>query len=71
MTMVYHHASQEYINSTKTPMVCKTCRWYREIGTECRRYPPTLVMDEDEGIVSYFPQTGENVWCGEWTDKNA
>ena len=54
---------------------CSDCR-YKEVMIaglledaepvmECRRYPPTVMMHEDEPIVMW-PQVAENEWCGEF-----
>ena len=50
---------------------CQHCRHYTAaeggIG-ECRRYPPTLVADE-EGTYSAFPHVAEDAVCGEFSRK--
>lgn len=55
---------------------CETCRWWlRHRGTkagkkyisnkgDCRRYPPTVMQDENED--SQFPISPLFDWCGEW-----
>lgn len=55
-------------------MRCADCRWYvkSDIGQgECRRRPPTLVMQPvsqygQVGFVSVFVPVKGEFWCGEW-----
>ena len=48
--------------------VCETCRFYfREDDTEeCRKNPPTLLIDADNLIGTYWPNVSRDEWCGEW-----
>jgi hypothetical protein len=53
---------------------CATCRFWESGRTECRRYPPQVVMVYDEdgkgGIDSttgyWWPETNFDAWCGEY-----
>ncbi len=51
---------------------CSTCRWWHL--QECRRFPPSVVpyaadnrSDTTYWPATWFPQTHETTWCGEWT----
>lgn len=49
--------------------ICGGCRWWMRIDSDvgqCRRYPPSLVVDIDPGVVSLWPDTKRTRWCGEW-----
>lgn len=55
---------------------CETCRFWEVFdSTEpsdgwCRRYPPTVVADHNEGNGNAdFPITKPGEWCGEWQAK--
>ncbi len=46
---------------------CSTCQFW--FCSQCRRYPPR----EEEGAVRtiyVFPNTDEDLWCGEWKAKD-
>lgn len=52
---------------------CKTCRFYKEDASICRRYPRTVfyrkMWDEGEecnAVSFYYPKTAEDDWCGEY-----
>jgi len=52
--------------------LCKTCRFFIEhendVG-ECRRFPPTVVMQQNHETRTVFPRVYENYWCGEHDSK--
>jgi len=48
---------------------CKACRhaWLVEDTWLCRRFPPTVTYDYEEGLpVSSFPVTAADQTCGEF-----
>jgi hypothetical protein len=49
---------------------CKSCSHWFADGYECRRYPPTILIAEDEEDcvlpVSVWPQSDGDEWCGEF-----
>lgn len=48
---------------------CETCRFYKADSEAeyCRRNPPSVTIEMSEGeIVSIFPSTAKDNWCGEW-----
>jgi hypothetical protein len=59
---------------------CMHCRYYRpdESGAkpmtdddrECRRYPPTVIVIDGEGIGTYETPVDAGDWCGEWKPKH-
>jgi hypothetical protein len=51
---------------------CDSCRhrMAREDFHECRRYPPTIVLDMSSGgHYSAYPMVGLAEYCGEWAPK--
>lgn len=56
---------------------CHICRHWKEDlepgGTErfgtCRRYPPVVLYDSDDGPFSAHPVTGPEDACGEFSAK--
>lgn len=52
---------------------CETCAFFvgdqkEDIG-ECRRLPPTIFLDGDEGLGFSFSNTIKSMWCGEFKRK--
>lgn len=50
---------------------CLTCRHAEpvtldELVTECRRYPPTILITPDGDTLMGYPQVTEGDYCGEW-----
>ncbi len=48
---------------------CETCRFFLNTGRlrgECRRFPPKMLIDEEQGYVAVFPDTPKSNWCGEY-----
>jgi hypothetical protein len=50
---------------------CHNCRFWRkdDDGGTCRRDPPTVVYDTEDGAFSIWPMTAAEDWCGEHTVK--
>lgn len=51
---------------------CASCRFWEKLPNkthvgECKRFPPTL--DREHMVVSLFPCTQANTWCGEYAPK--
>lgn len=47
---------------------CKVCKFWKQINIDggiCRRYPP-IKLPEGQIYKSAFPQTSEDLWCGEF-----
>ncbi len=66
--------------ATITPkQSCATCVYFHEEGPNpqavgvkmqtCRAYPPQLVAASPGNLISMFPFTKPEGWCGEWTAK--
>lgn len=52
--------------------ICRECRFacFGDEVITCRRYPPVPVFDASEGdVISTFPITAADVWCGEFAPK--
>ena len=58
---------------------CRTCRYWKRDGEECRRYPPVPIEyyvtweNERKGYTesetrsfSTWPEVGRDDWCGEY-----
>lgn len=55
-----------------TVAACETCRYCvpREGRNECRRNPPTVAVDfQDGATTSVFPIVDAGEWCGCWAAK--
>jgi hypothetical protein len=51
---------------------CESCRYRfaKHDYQECRRYPPKIVLDmQDGGHFSAFPLISLEEFCGEWAAK--
>ncbi len=52
---------------------CETCRYLQPVGRdtaawlECRRFPPTRLIPEDN--LDHWPVVSKGAWCGEWQEK--
>ena len=46
---------------------CETCRFYRQRGAKCQRFPPVMFYDVNllERVVA-FPRVSATMWCGEY-----
>lgn len=53
--------------SESKPKTCRSCIYFWEADTECRRDPP-IVHDGATGWATVWPRPAENDWCGQWTD---
>lgn len=59
------------------PEACQNCEfWFRYAGSKrgsCRRYPPSAAItdpiDPSRLIPGHFPQTREDLWCGEYQPR--
>ena len=61
---------------------CETCRWWRYMTTKtgrtdrpvpigaCRRFPPTITMNNNGKIASRNPTTCGHDYCGEWKERD-
>lgn len=52
---------------------CASCAFFipdpkDDIG-ECRRYPPVVFPDGEDGLGFSFSMTGSTQWCGEFRRK--
>lgn len=46
---------------------CFTCRFHKIRGSRCRRFPPVVYYDVSTlQLVTRFPQTNQDMWCGEY-----
>lgn len=52
---------------------CETCAFFvgdhKEDMGECRRLPPTVFPDGEEGLGFSFTITVKEMWCGEFKRK--
>lgn len=48
---------------------CKTCRYFYDVMSACRRYPPR-VLDEAHktDITGIWPEVSRDDWCGEYME---
>lgn len=62
---------------------CGSCRFWFVVDSkneagDCRRYPPTpflitgvnpITNEQKMGVTTYFPQTRQDIWCGEGKER--
>lgn len=65
----------------KSNFVCFSCRWFkqyphntREENGQCVRFPPTIMIDDDEihghrELLTVFPEVSIQDFCGEHSEK--
>lgn len=63
------------MTTIETKNTCATCASWKALQSgegECRRHAPQLVVfevDENTKIVSRFPSTKSEDWCGDYQEK--
>lgn len=51
-------------------VACVSCRYYHEETSACRRNPPQIVVNPEDGEpASLFPPILPEEWCGCWNAK--
>jgi len=53
---------------------CQNCRYWHDDSEDgkglCRRYPPVVLWEaRDEEVVTWWPETHEDYWCGEYEQR--
>lgn len=43
---------------------CETCKFFSARTQECRINPPTAIVKDDLGVISFWPKTTNSDWCG-------